>query len=193
MSLLTENNTIRALLRSLDEHNEGEWDHAERVAVYASAIGFEMRLSDEELRVLRNAAMLHDIGKMRVSASILKKVGQLTEEDFFMLRLHAQIAIEVIEEFEFLEPCLPAITLHHERWDGKGYPKGLAEDQIPLEARIIHVAETYDILVNGSPWRQPLTVDMAFQEMSDHAGTQFDPQVIHALNACRDKIQPLGT
>lgn len=193
MSLLTENNTIRALLRSLDEHNRGEWDHAERVAVYATAIGFELGMGDAELRDLRNAAMLHDIGKMRVSAELLSKVGELTEDDFFMLRLHAQIAIEVIEEFEFLEKCLPAITLHHERWDGNGYPTGLAGDQIPLEARIIHVAETYDILVNGSPWRQPLPVDNAFKEILDHSGSQFDPTVVRALDRCRSKIQPLGT
>jgi HD-GYP domain-containing protein (c-di-GMP phosphodiesterase class II) len=161
--------------------------------VYATAIGHELGLEDEDLRILRNAAMLHDIGKIRVSSEILKKVGDLTEEDFFMLRLHSKIAIEVIEEFAFLTPCLPAITLHHERWDGNGYPNGLAGEHIPLSARIIHVAETYDILVNGSPWRNPLTVDIAYEEVCRHSGSQFDPKVVEALGKCRHRIQPLGT
>ncbi len=193
MSLQTENNTIRALLRSLDEHNEGERDHAERVSVYATAIGFQLGLDEAELRVLRNAAMLHDIGKMRVSRDILRKVGELTEDDFFMLRLHAQIAFEVLEEFEFLQPCLDSITLHHEAWNGNGYPKGLVGEAIPLGARIIHVAETYDILVNGSPWRNALPLDAAFEEMKKNSGTQFDPGVVQALDDCRQIIQPLGT
>lgn len=185
------NDTIRALVRALDLHEPGEAGHAERVSVYATATGQELGLDFDDLLDLRRASALHDIGKMSVNPNTLRKLGTLTEEELEELRSHALMAMRLIESFEWLRPTVPMIRHHHERWDGTGYPDGLAGEAIPLGARIIGVCEAYDVLLCGSPWRKAVSEELAMAELRACAGTQFDPKVVEALSRVAGLIQPV--
>lgn len=175
------NDTVRALVRVAAMREKGADLHSARVAVLAVATGEKLGMSDEELLHLRRAAELHDIGKVAISESILGKLGSLSEEEIKIMRQHATLALEILGAVQALQPTLPLIKHHHERWDGTGYPDGLAGEEIPLGARIIAVAETYDILTHGAPWKEPLSVEEAKAEIRRCAGSQFDPRVVEAL------------
>ncbi|GIV15462.1 MAG: hypothetical protein KatS3mg022_0897 [Armatimonadota bacterium] len=175
------NDTVRALVRVAAMREKGADLHSARVAVLAVATGEKLGMSDEELLHLRRAAELHDIGKVAISESILGKLGSLSEEEIKIMRQHATLALEILGAVQALQPTLPLIKHHHERWDGTGYPDGLAGEEIPLGARIIAVAETYDILTHGAPWKEPLSVEEAKAEIRRCAGLQFDPRVVEAL------------
>jgi HD-GYP domain-containing protein (c-di-GMP phosphodiesterase class II) len=166
--------------------------HSERVAAYALSIGKHFDLSEKNLLALKRAAILHDIGKVGISRQIVEKLGRLSEREFEIMRLHSTIAIRMLERVEGLKDSLPMIKHHHERFDGKGYPDGLTGHDIPLGARIIAVAETFDVLVSDVPWRDALTLEEAVQELRSNRGTQFDPMVVDAfLTAIDDKQVPL--
>lgn len=179
------NDTIKALVRATALRERDADRHSARVAVLAVATGEKLGMSDEDLLVLRRAAELHDIGKIAVSDSILGKLGRLTDEEIRVMRQHATLALEILGAVQALRPTLPLIKHHHERWDGTGYPDGLAGEEIPLGARIIAVAEVYDILTHGAPWKEPLSVEEAKAEIRRCAGAQFDPRVVEAfLQVC---------
>ncbi len=179
------NDTVRALVRVAAMREKDADRHSARVAVLAVATGEKLGMSDEELLILRRAAELHDIGKVAISESILGKLGSLTDEEIRVMRQHATLALEILGAVSALQPTLPLIKHHHERWDGTGYPDNLAGEQIPLGARIIAVAEVYDILTHGAPWKEPLPIEEAKKEIQLCAGTQFDPRVVQAfLEVC---------
>jgi putative nucleotidyltransferase with HDIG domain len=179
------NDTVKALVRVAAMREKGADQHSARVAVLAVATGEKLGMSDEQLRVLRYAAELHDIGKVAISENILGKLGKLSEEEIQIMRQHATLALEILGTVQALQPTLPLVKHHHERWDGTGYPDGLAGEEIPLGARIIAVAETYDILTHGAPWKEPMSAEEAKAEIRRCAGTQFDPQVVEAfLQVC---------
>lgn len=179
------NDAVKALVRVAAMREKGADQHSARVAVLAVATGEKLGMSDEELLILRRAAELHDIGKVAISESILGKLGRLSEEEIKIMRQHATLALEILGAVQALQPTLPLIKHHHERWDGTGYPDGLAGEEIPLGARIIAVAEVYDILTHGAPWKEPLSVEEAKAEIRRCAGTQFDPRVVEAfLQVC---------
>jgi HD-GYP domain-containing protein (c-di-GMP phosphodiesterase class II) len=182
---------IRSLLGRLDRHSPSERGHAERVAVYTVATGNALGLDDDLLLNLRYAALLHDVGKISVDAHLLQKMGKLTEEEMDALRLHALIAASVIEAFDWLEPCLPDIRHHHERWDGQGYPDGLVGPDIPLGARIIGLAEAFDVIFTGLHG-SPRSDETALAEIVRCSGTQFDPRVVEAFLTVQPLIQPVG-
>jgi HD-GYP domain-containing protein (c-di-GMP phosphodiesterase class II) len=182
---------IRSLLTRLDRHSPSERGHAERVAVYAVATGDALGLDEEFLINLRYAALLHDVGKTSVDAHLLRKLGKLTEEEMDALRLHALIAASVVEAFDWLQPSLPDIRHHHERWDGKGYPEGLVGPDIPLGARIIGLAEAFDVILTGLHGI-PRGEETALAEIVRCAGTQFDPRVVEAFLTVQPIIQPMG-
>lgn len=185
------NDLIRSLLRALEGHAPGEGGHAERVAVYAVATGDALGLDENQLLHLRRAAQLHDVGKVRVSPAILRKPDRLSEAEWDELRLHAILAESVLEATWFLKPVLPMIRHHHERWDGTGYPDGLAGDRIPLGARIIAVAEAFDSLTQPSPFRPATSEGAAWEELRASAGSHFDPAVVDAFEKVQPLIQPL--
>ena len=167
---------------NLRSANTGHPDgHSERVAIYAEAIGKRLDLPDKTLTDLRSAAILHDIGKVGISRQIVDKLGRLTEREFEIMRLHSTIAIRMLERVEELKDALPMIKHHHERFDGKGYPDGMTGHDIPLGARIIAVAETFDMLASDLPWRDAMTLDDAIEEVQRCAGSQFDPMVVEAF------------
>lgn len=182
------NQQVRALLKVLDAHAPGEEAHAERVAIYAVAIGEALHLDDEDLLTLRYAATLHDIGKVRVDRSIVRKLGRLDEDELRRVRLHAALAEEAVTAFDWLVPTLPIIRHHHERWDGLGYPDGIAGEAIPLGARIVNLAETFDVLMT----RQASSAVMesrAVEEIAACSGTQFDPSVVEAFLQVQPRVQ----
>jgi HD-GYP domain-containing protein (c-di-GMP phosphodiesterase class II) len=185
------NDLIRDLLRKMEEHAAGEAGHAERVAVYSVAIGERLGMSFEDLIYLRQAASLHDVGKIQVDRALLAKIGELTAEELRDLRLHAQESRRAVESLTWLAPCLPMIVHHHERWDGLGYPDGLAGEDIPLGARIIAVAEAYDVLANGVGWKQPIPEEEAAAEIERCVGKQYDAAVAEAFLEIRLLVQPI--
>jgi len=163
--------------------------HSDRVAAYATAIGKQLDLCEKALKDLQSAGVLHDIGKVGISPSIVEKLGRLSDREFEIMRLHSTIAIRMLEQVKGLEDSLPMIKHHHERFDGKGYPDGLSGHDIPLGARVIAVAETFDILISDVPWREALSIERAIEEMKDSSGTQFDPMVVEAfLSAYESKL-----
>lgn len=185
----SQNDAVRGLLRALDMHFAGEADHAERVSVYAVATAEKMGMSNEELVHVRRAAELHDVGKVHIDSALLGKLGKLSEDEIATLHLHAVLSLRVIESFDYLAPCVPMIMHHHERWDGTGYPDALKGEEIPLGARIIAVAEAFDVMLFVGPHRK--TEAEALEELGRCEGTQFDPKVVEAFRTVQPLIQPL--
>ena len=177
----TEANSLARML-NLRSASVGAPDgHSERVAVYSVAIGKHLDVPDKCLKDLRSAAILHDVGKVGITSQIVEKLGRLSEREFEIMRLHSTIAIRMLERVEELKDSLPMIKHHHERFDGKGYPDGLTGHDIPLGARIIAVAETFDMLVSDLPWRDAMPIGEALKEVSRCSGSQFDPNVVEAF------------
>jgi putative nucleotidyltransferase with HDIG domain len=148
---------------------------------YAMAIGEQMALAREDVEVLRFAGLLHDIGKVGLSEEILLKPSRLTEEEMEQVRRHAEIGASIVEQLDFLHSVTPVIRHHHERWDGQGYPRGLAGKDIPLLARILAVADAFDVMTSERPYRRRLSYADARRELEAGAGSQFDPAVVAAL------------
>lgn len=179
----------RQLLSALDEHCPGERLHAERVAVFAVAMGDHLGLPLEELVQLRWAAELHDIGKLDLDRQLLT-LGVLEAEDFVRLREHPEHGRERLTGWP--EAVRQGVAQHHERWDGRGYPRGLALEEICLFGRLIAVAEVFDVLTQPVAWREPMREPNALAEMLRCSGTQFDPAAVDALIAVQPLIQPLA-
>lgn len=174
--------TIEALVAAASEQDSTAEGHSQRVRQYATAIAEAMGgMSLEELSNLSYAASLHDIGKVSVSSQIINKLGRLSDTEVQVMRQHSVVAARILEKIDGLAASIPMIKHHHEHYDGTGYPDGLEGDEIPLGARIIAVAETYDILTSKVPWRKVMSNDEAIEEIERCSGTQFDPKVVRAL------------
>lgn len=185
------NDQIRTLLQSLDKRVPGEAAHAERVAVYATATGYEMGVRGEALQQLRYAATLHDVGKTTLDPGPLLRLGPLTSEERTQMQSHVTLAEALVGAIAWLRPCVPAIRHHHERWDGRGYPEGLSGEAVPLFARVIAVAESYDAMTLLSSGREALSEELADDELRKESGGQFDPLVVQAFLKVQPLIQPL--
>jgi HD-GYP domain-containing protein (c-di-GMP phosphodiesterase class II) len=155
--------------------------HVSRVGAYALATGRELNLSPWELRDLVLAAQMHDVGKIGTPDAILRKPGPLTQDEFAVIKLHATRGDEIASRVAALRPLRQAIRHHHERWDGRGYPDGLAGEAIPLFARIIAVADTYDALTSPRPYRPALDRETALNELRRVRGEQLDPRCVDAF------------
>lgn len=181
--------TIRAMVNALDARDPYTKGHSEQVARYALLIGKELKLSEPELDNLCYAGLLHDIGKIGVPESILNKSAKLTLEEYSQMKLHTYFGRQILRPVSFFQKLLPAIYHHHERWDGQGYPDGLKEDEIPLEARILAVADTYDAIVSQRVYRKGREKEMAVNELIKSAGRQFDPRIVDAFLTALDKTE----
>lgn len=161
--------------------------HTKRVRRYSMVIGGYMGLSRSELENLQLAAILHDIGKIGVKDDILLKDGELEEAEFHKMKMHSLYGADLLKNVEQLKDVIPCIRGHHERYDGKGYPDGLKDGEIPLMARIITVADTFDAMTTERPYRKKLSREAAFAELKRFSGIQFDPDVVGAfLQAFKD-------
>ncbi len=170
--------TIGALLNALDTRDGIAGGHCRRVANYTCVIGGSMGLPLTSLRVLELAALLHDVGKIMIDDGILGKPGKLTDQETHIVRQHPVIGERIVGEVEFLREMMRFIRHHHERFDGMGYPDGLAGEAIPLEARIIFIAEAIDCLMADTTSRASRDFEEVLGEMEGGSGTQFDPHIL---------------
>jgi diguanylate cyclase (GGDEF)-like protein/putative nucleotidyltransferase with HDIG domain len=183
--LLKERSTaaMESLSATVDARDAYTAGHSRRVQQLALAVGRELGLSKEELELLGHAALFHDIGKLAVPDAILLKPSSLTEEEWALMARHAEEGASIINRLGFLNDAVPAIRHHHERFDGAGYPDGLAGEDIPLGARIIHVADAFDSMLTTRVYRPARPADEALGELRSMAGTQFCPRCVGALES----------
>ncbi len=172
---------IRALATALDARDPYTAGHSERVSVLSVAIGRALQLPPEEVEVLRLGALLHDIGKIGVPDDVLRKPGPLTDAEYAAIKLHPVLGARILRSVPFLAPHLPIVELHHERPDGGGYPHGLRGDDIPLAARIVHVADAYDAITSARAYRSARPSGDALKELWRCAGTAFHAEIVGAL------------
>jgi len=175
--------TITALVAAIEAKDPYTKGHCHRVAQGAQAIGKKMGLSSQQLEDLRWVAMLHDIGMMGVPDAILHKIERPTEEEWQIIKTHPLISAEIVAKVEPLKHLVPAIRSHHERYDGGGYPDGIAGDEIPLTARIVAVFDALDAMTNPRPYRAAMSVTEAQRIIRQGAGTEWDPKVVGACLA----------
>jgi HD-GYP domain-containing protein (c-di-GMP phosphodiesterase class II) len=181
--------TIRSLASAIDAKDPYTRGHSHRVAAIAVEIGRELSLSPEQLQSLEYGGVLHDIGKIGMPDAILAKASQLTDDERDLARTHPRIGSEIVAGVSFLAEAAPAIRNHHERWDGGGYPDGLAGDAIPLVARIVNAADTWDACTSTRPYQKAYSVEEALAILGRLRGTQLDPAVHDALVAVVRKRQ----
>ncbi|PKL43029.1 MAG: hypothetical protein CVV41_11530 [Candidatus Riflebacteria bacterium HGW-Riflebacteria-1] len=173
--------TIRSLAAAIDAKDSYTHGHSRRVTDLSVGIALEMGLARSEVDTIRHASLLHDVGKIGISEQILLKPGRLTDDEFETIKSHPHIGAGILNSIEFLKNVCEIIKHHHERFDGKGYPSGLANASIPLGSRIICVADSFDAITSCRPYRKPLTFDEATDEVKRCAGSQFDPLVVEAF------------
>ncbi len=173
--------TIEALALAIDAKDHTTHDHLQRVRVFAVEVGKDMALAPAELEALRAAALLHDIGKLAVPEHIINKPGRLSPEEFEKMKIHPIVGGEILERVNFPYPVVPIVRSHHERWDGKGYPDGLAGEQIPIGARVLAAADCLDALASDRQYRRGIPLDDAMEQICKGSGTQFDPRVVEIL------------
>ncbi|NOZ79568.1 MAG: HD domain-containing protein [Acidobacteria bacterium] len=175
--------TIRTLAAAIDAKDPYTRGHAERVSSFSMAIARHLGLSQEQVFRIRIAAILHDVGKLGIRDDILKKPGRLTAEEFAVMRQHPVIGAQIMAPIRMLRDIIPGIRNHHEMWDGSGYPDHLTGETIPLVARIIGVADTFDAMTTDRPYQRALRLEVVLDRMRAMAGIRFDPKVIEALAA----------
>ncbi len=169
--------TVESLIKALDTRDIVSAGHSQRVSDLAGAVGRKIGYSEKELQELRLGALLHDVGKIGISESILGKPGRLTDQEFFLIKKHPEIGEKIISNVQDLSGVAPAVRHHHERYDGKGYPDEIGGSEIEMNSRIISLADAYDFLRSDLSFRKALSVDDSLHEIKESAGTQFDPEV----------------
>ncbi len=172
---------LRALTSAVDAKDPYTQGHSARVAWLATALAEKIRLSEKQREILEYAAILHDVGKIGVADAILGKNGRLTEEEYRLIQNHPVIGHRIVEGIDFLERVADIILAHHERCDGRGYPHGKEGEQIPLEAKIVAVADVFDALTSARPYRPAYTVEEALMIMENEEKGHFDPQIFALL------------
>jgi len=181
--------TIAALSATLDAGERMPSGHSTRVMNYAMMIGKELGLSYEEVEQLRFAGLLHDIGKTGLPGELLLKPSSLSADELAQVRTHAEIGASIVDQIEFLKSLTPIILHHHEHWDGSGYPLGLAGEAIPLLARILCAADSFDAMTTKSSYKKRMPLETARRELKRGAGSQFDPGIVVALFEALDKAE----
>jgi diguanylate cyclase (GGDEF)-like protein/putative nucleotidyltransferase with HDIG domain len=180
-----------ALAKAVDTRDAYTGSHSERVAALAAKIAGQLGLAPEEVELTRLAASLHDLGKLAIPEEILRKPGELSSAEWIVLQRHPQIGHRMLESLG-VDPIADWVLHHHERWDGSGYPAGLAGERIPFGARIIFVADAFDAMTSNRLYREPLSREAAYLEVERCQGTQFDPEVVQAFLAAVDAPRPIS-
>ena len=174
--------TLRALTAALETRDSETHGHSERVVTYSLRLGREYGLNREEMKALEFGSLLHDVGKIGVPDSILRKPAKLTEEEWVRMREHPLHGQQILRGIEFLQGAARVVAQHHEKWDGSGYPLGLREEEIDVCARIFSVADAFDAITSDRVYRRGKSYEAAAQELDDWAGRQFDPKVVEAFH-----------
>jgi putative nucleotidyltransferase with HDIG domain len=173
--------TIEALALAIEAKDQTTGEHLQRVGIYAMELAKQLSLSEEETEALRAASVLHDIGKLAVPEHIISKPGKLTPEEFEKMKIHPIVGAEILEQVDFPYPVVPIVRAHHEKWDGSGYPAGLAGEAIPIGARILSAVDCLDALASDRQYRKALPLDEAMAKVASEAGAAFDPRVVGIL------------
>lgn len=179
---------IQALAYAIEAKDAYTRGHSERVRGYAVTLANHLGLSQEEVLLIGNAAVLHDIGKVEVSRGIIQKPERLTDEEYSAMKDHTLLGEIIVEGIPFLEEAKPLIRHHHERWDGKGYPDGKSGEEIPLGARIIAIADIYDALTTSRPYRRDISKERAILQLRKEKGGHLDPRLVEEFIAAIQKV-----
>ena len=183
--------SVLALTNIIELRDPAMRQHLYRVEKYALLIAKAMRLGREDIIKLRYSCYLHDIGKIGVESALLQKV-KLSKEDFEEIKRHSEKGAKVIEGIQFLQEAKDVVLYHQERYDGKGYPKGLKGDEIPLLARVVAVADSFDAMTTDRPYKPKVSFQEAMRNIEEGSGTQFDPKVCEAFLKYRGKIEKIA-
>ncbi len=170
--------TFLALSETIEQKDAYTKGHCQRVSNISLAIAHALDFNDEMLRVIEGGALLHDIGKIGISEEILNKSNSLTNEEYEIIKMHPVYGERIISHIEMFTSYKPIVRSHHERLDGKGYPDGLKGDQIPIEVRIISIADAFDSMTSKRAYRDALPVELAIEEIKLFSGSQFDPKLV---------------
>jgi len=176
--MLNSIESVATLIKAVEAKNTSVKEHSINVMNYSLLVAKKMGLSKEKIKVIRNAALLHDIGKIGIDENILSKKGKLTEKEFGKIKSHSILGVSMIKHIQFLKKSLPSILHHHEWYNGNGYPAGLKGSEIPLGARIIAAADAFDAMSSWRPYRNVLPSKKVIKELVNGAGTQFSPEII---------------
>jgi putative two-component system response regulator len=174
--------TVTMLANAIEVRNEYTKVHVERVTAYSLAMAKRLNFSVTQLENLRYGAVLHDIGKILIREKTLIKPDTLTHDEWMEIRQHPETGAEMIKNIPYLSPAIPIIRYHHERWDGKGYPDGLKGEEIPLEARIVAVADSFDAMTTHRPYQKAVSLEKAYQIIQKGSGIQYDPGMVECFN-----------
>ena len=186
--------TVKALAAAIDGKDRYTRGHSERVCRVSVAIGQRLGMGEEELETLRISALLHDIGKIAIDDSILKKPSALTDEEFEIMKTHPQRGYKIMSQIPAMKEFLPGMYMHHEMVNGQGYPQGLKGEEIPLQAKIVSVADTYDAMTIDRPYQKGMNLEDALNRIKSFVGTRYDGKVVEALvQACADGQIGVGT
>lgn len=174
-------NSIMQIVKIMEAKDIYTAGHSMRVAEYSEKIARAMRLNEYDTEILKNLASLHDIGKIQIDLSILNKTTKLTNKDWDEIKKHPVISYDIVKQIDFLKDRATAILYHHERFDGKGYPFGKKGDELPLFAKVLIVADSYDAMTTDRPYRKGLTPEESITELERNASTQFDPKICEVM------------
>ena len=178
---ITYDETLTSLMSALDARDRETEGHSTRVSRLACLLGETIGLSGQQIKALERGSLLHDIGKIGISDTILHKPGKLTEQEWKIMRIHPDIGARIVEGIPFLQDSLSVIRYHHERWDGSGYPVGLKGEDIPIQARIFAIADVFDALTSKRSYRKTSSAEEAIQYIREQSGILFDPFIVEAL------------
>jgi HD-GYP domain-containing protein (c-di-GMP phosphodiesterase class II) len=184
--------TVEALANALEAKDEYTSTHARWIADLALRVGADMGLDEQSLKQLELGALLHDIGKIGIPSSILAKPGRLTAEERAIMETHPELGERIIEPIDRLQDVRAIVRHCHERWDGAGYPDGLAEEDVPLESRIIFVCDAYHAMTTDRPYRKRLSHPEAARRLREAAGSQFDPHVVDVALRVLSELRATG-
>lgn len=171
-------NYVKSLTKLLDQYVPTSYIHVKSIFRLIKAIGKELNLSEEEIKSLEYASLLHDAGKIQLPSGILKKETPLTDEEFKMIMKHPHTGVQMIKDLEALKPVMPIILHHHERFNGQGYPSGFKQEQIPIGSRILSILDAFDAMFFGRPYKQRKQLEQIEKELTEQKGKQFDPKVV---------------
>lgn len=170
--------TIYALTAAIDAKDSYTFIHSMNVSKYAVILAQALGMDENDIELVRDAGMLHDIGKISIPERILQKTSALTPEEYEIMKTHVENSTKMIRYLPHMDYVIPAVLGHHERYDGKGYPRGLAGEDIPYMARILTIADCFDAMTARRPYKKALSVSYAVSELQKNRGTQFDPKLV---------------
>ncbi|HAE43066.1 MAG TPA: hypothetical protein DCG34_09150 [Clostridiales bacterium] len=184
--------TVKALINAIEAKDPYTSGHANRVGEYSVAIAQEINLSSKQIEIIKNAALLHDIGKIGIDDRILNKQEGLSDLELEVIKNHPSIGYDIIKDIGFLKDVMNIVKHHHEKWDGSGYPQGLKGSEIPIETTILTISDAYDAMTTDRPYRKALSSEEAVKELLKYSGTQFNPEIIDKAIETLRKIDKNG-